>query len=403
MSTNNSDEIANAKGKVIVAKSLFDQGDYTSCCELLATCLTTMSSIYGEESIELAPIYLKYGDALLLSYKTNESDVFGSKPGDDSDEEDVEPTTTTTTTTTTTSTSSTTTEDAPHLEEIEDGGVAASAAAPSSSSDITKDPRFAALQKKAQEDIETLELAWEIAELARVIYQKDAKESNNHRFKELSEAHILIGEISIELDNLDGALQEYEYALELRKKHDKDDLRSHAQVLFFIALVYQLKNEMKLSENAYKQALANLTTCLETLQSMAEPPVDDIQELKNVIAETQLKMVEVTPIDTSNEPVPKELQNMAVPETLSISTSASDKLPPTPVKHFGTFGKATRKKAPEAKETTTETSSTETPTATAPATKKKRTLESLMSGEAATFATTQSQAKTQEDKKQRTD
>ncbi|EFA80180.1 hypothetical protein PPL_07002 [Heterostelium album PN500] len=398
-------EVANAKGKIIVAQSLYDEGDFVSCCELLGSCLSTLTEIHGEMSIDVAPVYVKYGRALLFSYKTNESDVLGSKLQDQEQEQEQSSESETETTKSAAKSKTKTVlpkedsiDDKPHLEEDDDEeeeeeeGTTTTAAATTSNNNNNEnedDPRITALKQQAQSDAETLELSWEVIELARLIYEKDQADNGTNRYKELSDIHMLIADVLVELENLDDALKEYEYALELRKKNDKENERTQAEVLYYIGLVYQIKNESKLAEDAYRRATDILSKSLERLQNMPEPPIDDIQDLKNVMFELQLKLDEVVPIDTSKEPVPKELEN--APTEITISTSASDQTvaPGTEVKRLGTVGKATKKLTLDptgsspVKQTSTNSTTT---TTTAPAeennaaTKSKRRLEDMMSG-----------------------
>ena len=69
---------------------------------------------------------------------------------------------------------------------------------PSSSSGQVEQEREGEGDQKCEEqetDVPTLQLAWEVLELSRIIYEKEEIEKNVER---LSEIHILLGEINME-------------------------------------------------------------------------------------------------------------------------------------------------------------------------------------------------------------
>lgn len=173
-----------------------------------------------------------------------------------------------------------------------------------------------------------------------------------------------------------------------------------------MGLAFHVDNKAPIAEKHYRTAIDLLGDQLNKIQQSLNGETDtdklksladEIQELKNIIVDLQGRLDEVVPIDTSNEPVPKELQQDEQQPVFSTSASQNPIKPGTPVNTFGVVGKSARRSiTPQTNnsnssstpstpnkftpiETTTTTAST-TETNNTSTTNGKRRLEDLMNG-----------------------
>merc|ERR1712212_575031 len=88
----------------------------------------------------------------------------------------------------------------------------------------------------AAEDTSNLQLAWEMLELAKVIYERKAKDVAPEKKREvmsaLWEATSGLGEVAMEAGNFSQALEEFSSCLEARKSLLPKDSRSIAEAHF---------------------------------------------------------------------------------------------------------------------------------------------------------------------------
>lgn len=92
-------------------------------------------------------------------------------------------------------------------------------------------------QAKAEENDteqpDDLELAWDVLEVARVLYEQSGRKAR------VADVHMALGEISMEGDNMESAVEEFQKCVDLRKKIQVSDARALAEAHFFLALAYE--------------------------------------------------------------------------------------------------------------------------------------------------------------------
>ncbi|XP_049848945.1 cyclic nucleotide-gated cation channel beta-1-like [Schistocerca gregaria] len=152
-----------------------------------------------------------------------------------------------------------------------------------------------------------LEIAWNVLEMARLIYsQSEGKKM------ELSEVHILLGEIALEEEKLDLAQSEIEKALELRL--GLGDRRALAHAHFMLALVLEWKQD----DQAVIDALERSRSLLyEEMKSVDE---ERVEEIKQTIEQIENKIQAVK--DTFS-PAPEDEEEY---RSKSVSTSISEQV-----------------------------------------------------------------------------
>lgn len=187
-----------------------------------------------------------------------------------------------------------------------------------------------------EEDVTNVQLAWEVLEMAKIVFNKDT----NSALK-LADTHFKLADVSLESEQFEAAVSDYEACLQIQLKHLKGDSRSLAETYYQLGLahcllnlhkpaiqhflnsiqvleerVIGLKKEMKEGEGETKQQSSEQQQKpVEQQQpSRVENASAEVLELKELIKEVYLKIEEV---------VEEEKQAAEVSQQLSIHLSPS--------------------------------------------------------------------------------
>lgn len=136
-------------------------------------------------------------------------------------------------------------------------------------------------EENAEEGAEvgTLQLAWEVLELARTIYEKEyerlnnkVNESNELKEIQLKQADCLLklGEVGVESETYDSAIEDYFKCKDLLKKALSADDRRFAEVSYQLGLAYGYKCLYDLSKANYEEALEVIETRIKNCQQQLE-------------------------------------------------------------------------------------------------------------------------------------
>jgi tetratricopeptide (TPR) repeat protein len=142
-------------------------------------------------------------------------------------------------------------------------------------------------------DVPTMQVAWEVLELARIIHEKDGQDKNALK---LAEIHILLGEINMESDNQEEAAEDFRKALRIRTDHLTEDDRSIAECHFQLGMVYTLSKSFDQAVEAYEFAKSVLKKKLESLrtsQSTSDTDANEIKELEGILPDIDVKIEDV--------------------------------------------------------------------------------------------------------------
>ncbi|XP_061652222.1 LOW QUALITY PROTEIN: histone-binding protein N1/N2-like [Phyllopteryx taeniolatus] len=147
-----------------------------------------------------------------------------------------------------------------------------------------------------EEEVGNLQLAWEMLEVAKVIYKR--KESKQDQLM-AAQAYLKLGEVSAESGNFTQALEDFQECLSLRLKHLDSDSRllaeTHYQLGFMFHLNRQYKEaigQLKRSIHVIKSRLEKLTELIEKAAGHDELPEErkEMEELEALLPEIQEKM-----------------------------------------------------------------------------------------------------------------
>lgn len=242
--------------------------DYASAAASLEEACKLLANLYGETAKECGEAYLFYGRAL-LELARQESDVLGNaleseeeKDDDDDDddgedgeeeksqegdsaenEEDVE-------------------ED---LEKPEPALKEDTEPPPSEPGTSTAGPSGSSSPPK-EEDVPNLQLAWEVLEIAKNIFKRQAEEDtenqNEHRLK-VAEVLLRLGEISLESDNCEQAVEDFSECLKIQMELLEADSRKMAETYYQRGLAYSFGGLYQEAVNDFRDAVRVLELRLD--------------------------------------------------------------------------------------------------------------------------------------------
>ncbi|XP_060685839.1 nuclear autoantigenic sperm protein isoform X2 [Hemiscyllium ocellatum] len=208
-------------------------------------------------------------------------------------------------------------------EEPMEEGADASGAADASGDDENEETGE---EKDAEsEEVDNLQLAWEMLELAKVIFKRQER-------KEIqlcaAQAYLKLGEVGIESENYTQAVEDFHECLTIQEKHLEAHNRLLAETHYQLGLAYSLNNQydfslkhFKESFNVIEKRLAMLTERIEKAEEKGKSPAKDtdavsedkreIEELKELLPEIKAK------IEDAEESKDDGSANKALQETLS--------------------------------------------------------------------------------------
>ncbi|XP_067893156.1 nuclear autoantigenic sperm protein isoform X2 [Heterodontus francisci] len=208
-------------------------------------------------------------------------------------------------------------------EEQMEEGEDASCAADASGDDENEET---AEEKDAEsEEVDNLQLAWEMLELAKVIFKRqETKEVQLCA----AQAYLKLGEVGIESENYIQAIDDFSECLNIQEKHLEPHNRLLAETHYQLGLAYSFNNQYDFSLKHFKESfsviekrLAMLTERIEKAEEKGKSPAKDtdaasedkreVEELKELLPEIKAK------IEDAEESKDDGKATKALQETLS--------------------------------------------------------------------------------------
>lgn len=162
------------------------------------------------------------------------------------------------------------------------GNVAANEAQPGTSAEVDED----------NDSGSNLEIAWEVLELAAIIFARQGPES----FEHLAEALTELASISFENSHFEVAIKDYNKALEVFSKMEKRNNRRVAECHFQVGLCYSMINSFQEAIDQMKVACELLDIEIAAEKAKAEQTeevVSNITDLEEVKKEITEKIAEI--------------------------------------------------------------------------------------------------------------
>ena len=112
------------------------------------------------------------------------------------------------------------------------------------------------LQENEEEEIGNLELAWDMLDLAKIIFKRqDTKEAQLYA----AQAHLKLGEVSVESENYLQAVEEFQACLNLQEQYLEAHDRLLAETHYQLGLAYGYNSQ-------YDEAVAQFSKSIEVIE-----------------------------------------------------------------------------------------------------------------------------------------
>lgn len=120
-----------------------------------------------------------------------------------------------------------------------------------------------------EEDVPTLQLAWEVLELSRIIFKRQAEKNQDMQLK-VADVLSLLGEVSMESENYKNAIDDFQESLKIKLSCLKPDSRVLAETYFQLGLAYSFDNQFSSAIEYFMKTKASLEKCIDSLKVRVE-------------------------------------------------------------------------------------------------------------------------------------
>jgi len=160
----------------------------------------------------------------------------------------------------------------------------------------TSDP--ATSEQMDDDDPSNLQQAWEMLELAKLIYTKEIVTAPEDKKKEyesrLSDAYLYLGEVSLENENYDQAIEDLTTCLSKRQASLPADSRSIAETYYQLGVAQASGGKLSDAETSMNNAVNVLKSRIDNLKKMesSENLNKEILELQDLINDIREKVAD---------------------------------------------------------------------------------------------------------------
>ncbi|KAM9128833.1 nuclear autoantigenic sperm protein isoform 2-T2 [Pangshura tecta] len=149
-------------------------------------------------------------------------------------------------------------------------------------------------QESEEDEVGNLELAWDMLELAKVIYKRqETKEAQLHA----AQAHLKLGEVSVESENYAQAIEEFQACLALQQKYLEAHDRLLAESHYQLALAYHYNSQFdeailqfSKSVEVIDKRMVMLAERIKKAEGGSTEDEKEIEELKGLLPEIKEKI-----------------------------------------------------------------------------------------------------------------
>ncbi|XP_077973101.1 protein HGV2-like isoform X1 [Styela clava] len=179
---------------------------------------------------------------------------------------------------------------------------------PSSKSEPAKEDEA----EEDPDDISNMQLAWEMLELAKVLYKKREKSKPNSLM--IAQCHLKLGELGLEVENYPQAIGDFLECLVAQKEHLPETDRKLAETHYNLGLAYSFEKRYDNALEHYQNALNVLESRVELLEELIEnqegekekesetiAECKEIGEIKELIPDINSKIEDVLLVKKQNE------------------------------------------------------------------------------------------------------
>lgn len=186
--------------------------------------------------------------------------------------------------------------------------------------------------EETEDEPTDLQLAWEVLELAKKIFQKQGDAAK----KNLAETLTVLGEVSLESENFDSAVNDINEGLQIQKELFEKDSRTVAETYYKLGIAYSTTTQIDSAINSFNNSLEYLNNRISTLEKLEDKNKeveDEIKEIKNLIPEIEEKVADMkTYKDEAMKNIFTALKD--APKSESSTSSSSSSKPVTDISHL---------------------------------------------------------------------
>lgn len=158
------------------------------------------------------------------------------------------------------------------------------------SSEANKGEENSSGEVKAEEEEATdLQVAWEVLELAKLIFEK----RKDGDLKKLSETYIVLGEVAMESENFDGAVNDIQKGIEIQANICDASSRLLSESYYKLGLALSMNSKTDGAIDAYTKSAKILQARLDKLKEESDANKDEIEELEGLIPDLEEKVVDL--------------------------------------------------------------------------------------------------------------
>lgn len=148
------------------------------------------------------------------------------------------------------------------------------------------------------DDVDNLQLAWEVLELAKNIFERQKLDSK------LAETYLYLGEVGLESENYSGAIEDMKRCVEIQKQILPSDHRDIAETHFQMGVACSLCNDFNQAIEHFKNSSEILETRIKNLQQNGASKAEieknpfytvekEIDEIKSLLPEITAKIIDM--------------------------------------------------------------------------------------------------------------
>ncbi|XP_031715405.1 nuclear autoantigenic sperm protein, partial [Anarrhichthys ocellatus] len=144
-------------------------------------------------------------------------------------------------------------------------------------------------QEKEEDEVGNLQLAWEMLEVAKVIYKR--KEGKDDQLM-AAQAYLKLGEVSAESGNYPQALEDFQQCLALQLKHLPPHSRLLAETHYHVATTLCYMDQYNQAIQHYNSSITVIEARLAMLQEAigAAEEKNEMEELKQLLPDIREKV-----------------------------------------------------------------------------------------------------------------
>ncbi|XP_023240387.1 protein HGV2-like [Centruroides sculpturatus] len=306
--------------------------DYSSAVYSLQESCQLFGKHYGETANECGEAYFCYGKALLELARAETGVLGNALPGDSGEEEEEGEATDTEEGENTEKSAEDKDddkedekedddEDNDNEEEVsEEESEKTCNLSPDSTSqtgDPTEPGSSSGAQKEEKEDeISNLQLAWEVLELAKLIFKRQSE----NKAMQLKTADVLLklGEVSIESENYKQAVEDLSECLELQTKLLNSDDRQIAETHYQLGLAHSFDNQFDDAISSFRNAMSVIELRISNLKQLVkesgriEKPLSDLECIMSIADDDPVTkaMVEIKELEAIIPDIKTKIEDM---------------------------------------------------------------------------------------------